>query len=719
MDLTESTRQVLAGVVRQKAFRLVRIADWEAAASLLAQSQRVINGLPDPIHASLGEAFILLMAGRRREAIGVLEQALRQDPANGAIAHCLGLVCYHTVPDLEEQGRLQEADHAWERLIAMWVMVQHHDAYQEQWRQQAEKRYQAEVSRNHVRALWRQLANHLAQSLSEIAENDRRASRAVECVRVKPGKPGRSRQAVEVDEVTPYVVWIRAVQNDTSAVFVPVIPVGTIYPLSEPTRLFLRPVARNQRAIRIPVYEGLGEASAAEQGFIDYELPSNVPPEAVIEVIINFDVHRVLTAAIRLQGNDAVEPVTIRRERSPEEARAIRRRQRALLFQREIKSADALRALGGLPLPNASGTRLVCGPLMIQFLGLGQAVAELAQLDASEENQPESATRQQLRRYFSQLGLAQTLLELDRPQEALAALSEAACSSCQASVWKGRQPFFSTHWFPLVCSENCAEFDQLNPGYARLTNKHGRLWIDALGLAIEAQLRSAQSFITASMIDVATASHHWQEAVRLSKVARNSEQIQRRIVDMALGRSQALERQARLDEAIALLEAAEAVCDDHVDRELVGRLSETLTERGITIGSQSSPNWEVVVADLRRAVNYNPYSTRALINLGIALQSWAARRDELGEARAAADLLREAVEQLRSGLARIPGHTELRAGYEQVQEAYGVQLANVGELEHAVAILEQAAREFPDNPRLVGHLTQVRMLIALQGPRSW
>lgn len=461
-----------------------------------------------------------------------------------------------------------------------------------------------------------------------------------------------------------------------------------------------------------------------------------------------------------------------------------------MLVQRELKAADLLHTLGGFPLPGMHDGRLVCGPLMIQLLGVehafGEFVSEMAVREEKSDDPildllrrlldredtpldkrlPDPAQQKRLRRYFSQVGIAQTLLDLDRSQEALTALLEAGCPRCQAAMQQGQQRRPPANWSPVVCAETCPEFDTLNPGYAGLQDKSRQLKADAFELAVEAKLGLAQSCITAAVLDVQAATDHWQEAIRLSKVSGNHEQTQHRIVETTLGRVQALEQRSRLDEAVSLLKAAERICDDHVDRELVGRLAEVLTNRGIKAGNETLPRWEAAVTDLRRAVGYNPHAARSLVNLGIALRVWAVQR-YAQQKEAGVKLLQEAVQQLQEGLSRIPGHAQLQEQYRQAQDslrsalngwvvelanaeqfdhalgvlrqalrqfpedplmrenkrnifdAYGVSLANSGQHEQAVAVFEQGLREFPGDLTMTKNLAQVRLMIALRERRRW
>ncbi len=106
---------------------------------------------------------------------------------------------------------------------------------------------------------------------------------------------------------------------------------------------------------------------------------------------------------------------------------------------------------------------------------------------------------------FSELGFAQMLLGMDKPGDALAALSELRCSDCRAA---GGGPGAAA-----VCEPQCARFDELNPGYAGLPDKHRRLSLDARGLALEARLSMGRAELIARPPRFAAAAAYWRRAL--------------------------------------------------------------------------------------------------------------------------------------------------------------------------------------------------------------
>lgn len=397
-----------------------------------------------------------------------------------------------------------------------------------------------------------------------------------------------------------------------------------------------------------------------------------------------------------------------------------------LLLQREVKAAQLLGELGGFPLPARNDSRLVCGPLMIRALDLDGSFGSFASSLSTQEagsvdliasllkllSDPDaplptdegvaSTQKRRLMAYFSSLGLARALLDVERPQFALNALMNLSCPNCHPSNRRRRQT--GAEWIPVVCSATCPNFDSLNPGYAALEDKHQALSRDALELAVEANLAAGQTSIAAAEMDLQGAIASWREAIRLAKTVRKQELTQKRIVETALGRVRTLEQKKRLDEAVALLEAAEAICDDRLDRELVGRLSEILTNRGILAGNEKPPRYGAAVVDLRRAVQHNPHAARPLVNLSIALQNWAMERYEEGQKGDAADLLEEGMQHLEDGITRFSGHAEVAREYGKVHSAlsslfnaWGVELANADDFERSLQVFTQGLHQCPDD----------------------
>ena len=343
------------------------------------------------------------------------------------------------------------------------------------------------------------------------------------------------------------------------------------------------------------------------------------------------------------------------------------------LLRRELKGAELLRSNGGFPLPGRGGAVLLCGPLMIRFLKLerelGDFVAACAHGLTARRREAAAERSRELRICFSSLGGARVLLDLGSPREALRALAQLACPLCCGSrPGKSAVPCDAV---PTVCADTCSNFDAFNPGYAGLPDKASALAADALELAVEAHLAVAQAAITISPMDLETAKASWRQARQLAIPGDREEEVCRRIAELVLRRVMGLEIPARVHEAVILLEAAEEVCSGCVAPDLIGRLAELLTVRGIEAANDLPSRWEEAVNDLRRAVRYNAYFPHAVLNLGRALRGWAAAQDEPA---AAATLLEEAVQELDEGTRRFPERNdiaeELRAVREELAEVW-------------------------------------------------
>jgi tetratricopeptide (TPR) repeat protein len=467
------------------------------------------------------------------------------------------------------------------------------------------------------------------------------------------------------------------------------------------------------------------------------------------------------------------------------EAEGGRRPGADVLLERERRAAELLGRLGGFPVSERGGAALVCGPLMLQLLGLDREfgrfvvqrqhaahpenpMARLLQVllgmaeEAGLEAQVNGAETNRLVRYFSQLGTAQALLELDRGEEALAALGTAACPWCRAVVRPSRT---SRQWLPTVCEDTCPDFQMLNPAYADGEAPGRRLRDDAVALAIEVRLRLAELSLTAREGTLQSTIGHWQEGLRLAQILGRKETIESRILEATLARAQALARTKRLDQAIALIQMAEGLCGDGARQTLLGRRAELLLWRGVAAGNENPPRWGAAVTDLRAAVTCNPHAPSSLINLGVALQNWAGEQFEAGRSLDAVRLHVEAVQQLDAGSRRIPGHDQLveqrtraretleaaakagaanlaslrrfddalavlreglsvldsesmRAMRRHIFNTYGVSLANEGSVGQAVAVLQSGLAEFPGDRTMLENLATARlMMMLLRRPR--
>ncbi len=121
-----------------------------------------------------------------------------------------------------------------------------------------------------------------------------------------------------LDQVTAMDLGIGAVKGDNPDVFVPIIPKGTPYPLTEAKRRIFSPTEENQTLIRVPVYEGLSQRASLneQQGVIEFPLPEGIALSAKVEVAFNYDRNRVLTVKVRVVGTDHFIEETLRRDRA-------------------------------------------------------------------------------------------------------------------------------------------------------------------------------------------------------------------------------------------------------------------------------------------------------------------------------------------------------------------------------------------------------------------
>lgn len=349
------------------------------------------------------------------------------------------------------------------------------------------------------------------------------------------------------------------------------------------------------------------------------------------------------------------------------------------LLRREADAAQLLAAVGGFPSAGGGGAPLFCGPLRIAELGRSAefgafAAAQEARVlqlqgaagpgggpsgapgaDAPAASSTASAyaspTYASLTYAFSELGFAQMLLGADKPGDALAALSELRCSDCRAA--RGGPGAAA------VCEPQCVRFDELNPGYAGLPDKHRRLSLDARGLALEARLSMGRAELTARPPDFAAAAAYWRRALVHGRELERYRETQTTIVDMALGAARAAHRAGRLSLAVSTLETARSVIGANERGRLEGQLARVLADRGISVANDQEALLDEPAADLRRSVAFNPHLLRAQVSLGVVLRGLAAARWRSGSLSGARDMLREAIDQLTAALVLFPDDPDL------------------------------------------------------------
>ncbi|WP_369218181.1 hypothetical protein [Streptomyces flavofungini] len=266
---------------------------------------------------------------------------------------------------------------------------------------------------------------------------------------------------------------------------------------------------------------------------------------------------------------------------------------------------------------------------------------------------------------FSELGFAQLLLGQGKPADALAALHELRCPGCRS---RGGGPGGAA-----VCEPGCARFDELNPGYAGLVDKHRRLALDARGLALEARLSMGRAELTTARPDFPAAAAYWRRALVHSREIERYRETQTAIVDMALGAARAAHRDGRLSLAVTTLETTRSVIGANERGRLEGQLARVLADRGIAVANGQEEPLDGPAADLRRSVAFNPHLLRAQISLGIVLRGLAAARWSSGSLSGARSALREAIAQLSSALELFPDDPEL----EEQREAAVADLDHV------------------------------------------
>jgi molecular chaperone DnaK len=126
-----------------------------------------------------------------------------------------------------------------------------------------------------------------------------------------------------VYDVTGMPLGIAVVKGGNRDVFVPIIPRGTPYPLSEPMQETFS--ATDGRRIVVPVYEGDSAIASEnhEQGVIDFALPEEIDANTRVNVGFLFDRNRVLHVTITVPGtsNEHYTKLKVDTERTKAPAR--------------------------------------------------------------------------------------------------------------------------------------------------------------------------------------------------------------------------------------------------------------------------------------------------------------------------------------------------------------------------------------------------------------
>lgn len=352
-----------------------------------------------------------------------------------------------------------------------------------------------------------------------------------------------------------------------------------------------------------------------------------------------------------------------------------------LVLQNELAAVRMLRKAGGLPVPEKQNQKIACGPLMLSVLKVGATFAEFVSRHSAEPtdlveklkrlNTRRDWSPRDLRRRFSQLARAVTLLDRSQSAEALAALSEARCGQCPPCDNPDCPLHHGQEGHPKVCCPDCPQFDPLNPAYAQLPNKGRVLFEDAMDISIMAHMRLAEGCIARKEIDLDEARKRWSQAILLGRTIGSQESVQDAIRNTALGRIQFIAKTADQDaeditwcnQSIEIAEIAMQVAGSNPDLSAI--LSKALTFRGVR-----EADWFDIVSaekDLRRAFEFDPAAVHTRHQFAIALTLLAVQRREMGGDRwTAMQLLQEAENIVQEGLVDHPDHSGLKNQLEEI-----------------------------------------------------
>lgn len=329
-----------------------------------------------------------------------------------------------------------------------------------------------------------------------------------------------------------------------------------------------------------------------------------------------------------------------------------------LLLQREAEAARLLDAAAGAPPhpPGAAdgppGVPVRGGPLRIAALG---AVREFGAFAAARPDDT-------LVHAFSELGFAHMRLRHGLPGDALAALGELRCPACRARA-RAADPGAAP-----VCEADCPRFDELNPGYAGLADRHERLARDARDLALHARVTLGHDQLRAEPPDFGAAAASLRRALVHARELGRYRPTQAKVVGLALATAKDAHRAGLLSRAVATLEAARTVIGANERPRIDGQLARALADRGIVEANREGSTLDAPAADLRRSVALSPHGRRAQLSLGIVLRGLALQRWGSGSLSGARAVLEEAVEALTAALARFPDDPEIAEERRRAQD---------------------------------------------------
>jgi tetratricopeptide (TPR) repeat protein len=347
----------------------------------------------------------------------------------------------------------------------------------------------------------------------------------------------------------------------------------------------------------------------------------------------------------------------------------------ALLLRRERAAAALLARHGGLPGPDPAHRHLVCGPLRITELGLQRRLSDFLRGLPTTDDDTMALLRQ-----FSGIGLAVAQLDADRPEVAALAALDLRCPSCART---GRPTDPAVIPEPLLCEPGCPEFDDLNPAFSGYPDKHEELTRASAALAAQTLLGIARADITTATMDLADAKRCWRAAVTLAMRFNRREAALHEIADDALGRAMVLSERGDHTGAVDVLDAALAAipAKDETEHERVTtELALRLNSRAVSLFNEDDTMGQQALADLRRAVRYQPELPLPRRNLGRLLREMSDQALRTFRTSDGIRLLSEAVHQFEIGVTK-HGTTKFR-----------------DELERARQELERLLDEYADQP---------------------
>jgi tetratricopeptide (TPR) repeat protein len=345
----------------------------------------------------------------------------------------------------------------------------------------------------------------------------------------------------------------------------------------------------------------------------------------------------------------------------------------ATIFQVEVNGARAVHAGKGIPLLHHPEKSAVVGPLGTKRLRVDD---DLAKWSASFEVTclEEIGWQQHVFWYFSELAETAALIEDNRCQEAVSALTTLRCDLAKDAEKRCRRKVVSKH-HPFIADVSCPCFKEINPAFRRFSTPNLLLNKNACYLLQKAHCIIAQEAVSLFPVRVEKAISHWEIAIELTDYHGSDEDLLSQIRDVVIGRVNTLTEAEgercleALNDAVELLQKVSKW--DNNEHVLEEALVSALLDRAIHLSNEYD-NEKDARLDASRAFSMAPKSLRAIHVLCQASLHHALQLHEEGQTGPAKALLEKVEDDLKIGEELFPGNVDLNRCRNNLQQTHDV-----------------------------------------------